>query len=181
MPYARGKTTNFRNCRGWLSVNHNGNLNTAFELVDVAKEAGVDIFKTQTFWGLPKFEHLELTKDEWVQLKEYCDQVGIEFMSTPDTIEAVGFLAELGMKRWKIGSGNATNHKFLEHIATMDGEFILSTGMCNLEEVEGALESLMGGRLMASITVLQCTTAYLGLWLQWARSSVFPSDFPIIR
>ena len=143
-------------------VNHNGNLDTAFRLVDVARDAEADAVKFQTFWGFPKYKHLELSKDDFVQLKKYCDNVGIEFMSTPDTIEAVDFLAELGMKRWKIGSRNATNAIFLKYIAKLPGEIYLSTGMCDGLEIIEAYNILSGGSPVwrSRVVLMQCISMY---------------------
>jgi N,N'-diacetyllegionaminate synthase len=149
-------------------VNHNGNIDTAYRLADVAQEAGADCVKFQTFFNVPKYNHLRLTKDEWVSLKEYCDNTGIEFMSTPESIPEIDFLAELGMKRWKVGSEQAKNGNYLHYLSNpryADGKVILSTGMCSMDEVGAALVWLGGIELenlevTKFVTVLHCVSAY---------------------
>lgn len=145
-------------------VSMNGDLDTALRMVDVAKEAGCNAWKGQCFWGFPKFQHLELSRDEFTRIKEHCDNIGIEFMATPDTIEAVDFLAELGMKRWKIGSRNIVNRQFLKHIREVvyRSPMYISTGMCTLLEVTAALYEVgvAPWRLGGDFTLLQCTSCY---------------------
>jgi sialic acid synthase SpsE len=140
-------------------LSHCGDLDHAKELVKAAKEAGADIFKTQTFFGkFPDLKQYELTKPAWKSLFETCDAIGIEWMSTPFDREAIDFLAECGMKRWKISSGMVTNLDFISYVKEKKPEeVLLSIGMCNGDEVGEAL-----GIFLPEIkpTILQCTTAY---------------------
>lgn len=164
-------------------VNHNGDINLAKKLVDIAYESGADAIKFQTFKAeestgqfaemaeyqkenmsssISQFEmirKLELPFEAFKEIKEYCKEKGIIFISTPDGIESLGYLNEIGVPIIKIGSTEITNHKFLGEIGKSACEIILSTGMSNLEEVGKAIESL-GLVDKSRLTVLHCTTNY---------------------
>lgn len=164
-------------------VNHNGSVNLAKKLIDSAVKAGVDVVKFQTFKteldvsriaekaeyqkinGITnenQFEmlkKLELTFDNFREINDYCKNKKIEFLSTAFDLESIDFLHSLGMKRWKIPSGEITNLPYLEKIASFGKPVILSTGMCNMNEIEDALTILKKGNV-ADITVLHCTTEY---------------------
>lgn len=164
-------------------VNHNGDLALAYRLADVAKAAGADIIKFQTY--LPEklvtedaplaeyqeksegaeesqyamLKRLALSFEEFRSLSDYCKKIGIEFLSTPFDLESIDFLAGLGMNIWKIPSGEATNLPYLERIAACGGEVILSTGMCTIKEVEAAVD-IFKNAPTEHLTLLHCTTAY---------------------
>lgn len=190
-------------------VNHNGSLNMAKQLIDVAKNAGADAVKFQTFKAenlvtrsaqqanyqvnnlgeaTSQFEmlkQLELTYEEFVELKKYCDSIQIEFLSTPFDFESVDFLIEdIGMSKFKIPSGELTNSPFIHYIATKKKPMILSTGMATMADIHEALSFLAFGLafptrlvdlnqvstfyqtteakslLREYVTVLHCTTEY---------------------
>lgn len=164
-------------------VNHNGSLELAKQLAYVAREAGADIVKFQTaqlkslvskFAEMAEYQKknigqemsqkdmlkkLLLTYDEFTELKHYCDEIGIQFLSTPFDIESVYFLNDLGCDVWKIPSGEVTNYPYLVTIAKTNKPIILSTGMCTLEEVRAALRVLQDNGA-SDITLLHCTTEY---------------------
>lgn len=166
-------------------VNHNGSLKLAKEMVLAAKEAGVDYIKFQT--GIPekvisKFAEMAdyqktnvgvkesqldmvrkimLPKDEFQELKKYCDQQGIKFMSTPFDLTSIDVLKPLGMDYWKIPSGEITNLPYLRKIARLHQPVILSTGMSCLGEIEDALRVLTEeGLEKEQISLLHCNTEY---------------------
>lgn len=163
-------------------VNHNGDINLAKRLIDEAKKAGADIVKFQTFnpqklasknakmaeyqkknLGVEESQEtmlskLTLTKEEYVELAEYCRLIGIKFLSTPFDIESIKFLNGL-QNIWKIPSGEITNYPYLVEIARTGKEIILSTGMSSLEEVQDAIDVLKKNGA-GEITVLHCTTNY---------------------
>ena len=146
-------------------VNHNGQLELAYQLVDKAKEAGADAVKFQTFnpkklvskfakmatyqkknIGKEKSQQemlteLTLERNDFVKIKEYCNERGILFLSTPFDEESADFLMDL-VPYYKIGSGEVTNLPFLKHIANMGKPIILSTGMSFLGEVEAAVKAI---------------------------------------
>ena len=166
-------------------VNHNGSLETAKQLVDVASEAGADMVKFQTFSAdrlvtisankaeyqnqttdASESQHamiqkLELTRETHEELIAYCKKCSIEFFSTGFDIQSIDFLFELGLNQFKIPSGEITNLPYLRHIGKLSKPVILSTGMANLEEIEDALEVLeISGTNRKQITVLHCNTEY---------------------
>ena len=164
-------------------VNHNGRLDLAKELADAAKAAGADIVKYQTFVPellvterAPKAQYQEretganesqlamlrklaLSYDEFRELKAYCEQIGIAFLSTAFDLQSISFLHQLGCRLWKIPSGEVTNLPLLRKIAGYHAPVILSTGMCRMEEVADAVAALQAGGC-GDITLLHCTTAY---------------------
>lgn len=164
-------------------VNHNGNFELAKQLVDKAVEAGADIVKFQTCKAenvisryadkaeyqkettgvsdsqLDMVRKLMLTYEEYGQLKEYCDQKGITFLSTAFDLPSVDYLHSIGMKMWKIPSGEITNLPLLIKIAKLHEPIIMSTGMSELSEVEDAVKVLKENGA-SDITLLHCTTEY---------------------
>lgn len=164
-------------------VNHNGSIALAKQLVDKAVEAGVDIIKFQTFIAknltskkaakaeyqkqqtdvnetqYEMLKRLELTFDEFIDLKEYCKQKKIEFLSTAFDLDSIDFLKNLEMKRWKIPSGEINNLPYLIKIANLGQPLILSTGMSDIEEIRAAV-SLLINNGSGKITLLHCTTEY---------------------
>lgn len=163
-------------------VNHNGKLEIAKKLVDSAKAAGADCVKFQTFKAeklvsknAAKAEYqkettgdssqqemlkkLELSYDEFIELKKYCDKVGITFLSTPFDSESVDFLNSLDMPFWKIPSGEVTNYPYLVKLAKTHKPVIMSTGMCDLNEIDAAINVLKENGA-GEITVLHCNTEY---------------------
>lgn len=165
-----------------IGVNHNGNVDTAKKMIDVAKECGADIVKFQTFntdaltskfakmaeyqkknIGEEKsqkdmLKSLALSYDDFKELADYCKEVGIVFLSTPFDIGSVHFLDSL-QDIWKIPSGEITNYPYLVEIAKTKKKIILSTGMCTMDEVEASLKVLKDNGA-TDITLLHCTTDY---------------------
>ncbi len=165
-------------------VNHNGDIELAKKLIDVAVEAGVDAVKFQTWktellvtqdakqatyqadnTGVEESQYdmlkkLELSYDDFKELKEYCDKREILFLSTPDEPSSADFLKDL-QEIFKIGSGELTNTPFLKHIGAFNKNIILSTGMGTLGEVEQALSTLIeAGTAKENIILLHATTMY---------------------
>lgn len=164
-------------------VNHNGSFELAKKLVDKAVWAGADCIKFQTFNSknlvsknaqkaeyqkkttdssesqLDMLKKLELSKEEFIELRDYCNQKGIMFLSTPFDLESIDFLASIGVKTWKVPSGEITNYPFLRAIGKRKESVIMSTGMCTLDEVRDAIEVLKTFGT-SDITLLHCTTEY---------------------
>ena len=166
-------------------VNHNGDIEIAKKLIDVAAEAGADLVKFQTFSGdrlatsmarqaeyqiqnteeiMPQrtmLQKLELDESMHKILIQHCEDREIGFFSTGFDIESVNLLIKLGQKRFKIPSGEITNLPLLRHIGKQKKEVILSTGMATFVEIEKAIEAIEdAGTSRDSITVLHCTTSY---------------------
>lgn len=164
-------------------VNHNGSLELAKKLALAAKECGADAVKYQTAVPelvvsrfAPKAEYqkvqtgagenqLEMVRrlhfdfEGHRQLKEYCDSIGIAYLSTPFDLDSIDFLEQLGTPLWKVPSGEITNLPYLEKIAATKKPVILSTGMSMLSEIEDALSVLEDGGA-GPITLLHCNTEY---------------------
>lgn len=163
-------------------VNHNGSFETACRLVDAAKEAGADCIKFQTFKAKNLVSHnakkadyqvretgdssqqemlkqLELSFDDFTRLKAYCDEVGILFLSTPFDFESIDFLNTIEMPFWKVPSGEVTNLPYLIHLAQTEKPIVMSTGMCEMDEIEAALKVLKEHGT-SKICLLHCNTEY---------------------
>lgn len=171
-----------------IGCNHNGNKELAKKMVSEAKKCGVDAVKFQIFKAkelisvyAPKAEYqkkttgesgtqlemtakLELSQDEFLELKEYATSVGLDVFSTPFDLEAVSFLESTGQKLWKIPSGEITNLPYLERIGSICGKgkkVILSTGMATIEEIQACIDVLRKrGTVPENITILHCNTEY---------------------
>lgn len=164
-------------------VNHNGRLDLALQLCDAAKAAGVDAVKFQTWKteliitkGTKKAEYqeknlnndddqftmlkkLELSYDNFQLVKQHCDEIGIQFLSTADETESLDFLVSLGMPFIKLGSGDITNIPYLRKVAKYGKPIILSTGMANLAQVAVTYDTLQEAGA-TDIAILHCTTNY---------------------
>lgn len=163
-------------------VNHNGSLETAKKLVDVAYSCGADIVKFQTAkldslvsksakmaeyqkknTGTEEsqkdmLKKLLLSFEDFTELAKYCKKVGISFLSTPFDIESIHFLNQM-QDIWKIPSGEITNYPYLVEIAKTGKKVILSTGMSELNEIQDAVHTLETNGTR-DITILHCTTEY---------------------
>lgn len=164
-------------------VNHNGSLKLAKKMVDAAKEAGVDYIKFQTFIPnklvskfaekaeyqkaatgakesqLQMLEKLSLSFDDFIELKNYCDSMKIGFVSTPFDDVSIDFLEKLNMDFWKVPSGEITNLPYLEAIAKTKRKVIMSTGMCDINEIKDAIKILENNGT-GEIILLHCNTQY---------------------
>ena len=166
-------------------VNHNGSVELAKKLIDVAAETGVDAVKFQTFKAnklvsksaqkaayqkettdaeesqLEMIRKLELDIQMHHELMDYCQSQNIMFLSTPFDHESIDILHNLGLEIFKIPSGEITNLPYLRHIGSLDKEVILSTGMADIGEIEDALDVLMeSGTHKEKITILHANTMY---------------------
>ena len=163
-------------------VNHNGSFELACRLVDAAKAAGVDCIKFQTFKSqnlvskkaqkadyqkdttgegsqIDMLRKLELSYDEFLKLKDYCDEKGICFLSTPFDFDSIEFLDSIDMPFWKIPSGEVTNYPYLAALAKTGKPAVMSTGMCTMEEIEAAVNVLRENGT-EDIKLLHCNTEY---------------------
>jgi N,N'-diacetyllegionaminate synthase len=166
-------------------VNHNGDVQLARRLVDAAADAGADVVKFQTFVAdrlvttsarkadyqalattQSESQHtmlrrLELTRDMHETLIAHCEARGIMFLSTGFDIESVDMLVSLGVRTFKIPSGEIANLPYLRHIGGLGGDVILSTGMATLADIEAAIDVLeRAGTPRSRMTVLHCTSEY---------------------
>jgi N,N'-diacetyllegionaminate synthase len=166
-----------------VGPNHNGRLDLAYKLIDIAVKIGADIVKFQTSiprLGISKYaqkadyqkndnksesqlkmaEKISLKLEDFYKLKKYCIKKKIEFLSTPFDFESIKLLKKLKVKRIKIPSGEINNLPYLIEVAKLKKEIILSTGMSSLKEVKSALKIIKKYSKKNKITVLHCTTQY---------------------
>ena len=167
-------------------VNHNGDMDSAKKLIDVAAEAGVDYVKFQSFTAdklvskdakkaiyqrknmndgdesqYNMLKNLELSHLDHLQLIEYCNDKNIKFFSTAFDVEGVTYLNSLGLEMFKIPSGEITNYPYLKAIALCGKPIIMSTGMCSQDEIKDGVDVLIKfGVLKENISILQCNTEY---------------------
>jgi len=158
---------------------HDGSLGILHSYIDALAKAGVDAIKFQThiaeaesseyepfrvnfsYEDKTRYDYwtrMSFSLDQWKGVKAHCDEAGIEFMSSPFSNTAVDLLEEVGVKRYKIGSGEVTNLLMLEKIAKTGKPVILSSGMSSFTELDKSVVFLKERKIETSI--LQCTTAY---------------------
>ena len=164
-------------------VNHNGSVKLAKQMIEEAARAGADYIKFQTFKPeklvskyaqkadyqkkttgsqesqLQMLEKLALSYDDFVELKKYCEQIGIGFLSTPFDEDSIRFLDRLDMDFWKIPSGEITNYPYLVQVAQTGRDIVLSTGMCEMDEIADAIKVLEENGA-GNISLLHCNTEY---------------------
>jgi N,N'-diacetyllegionaminate synthase len=166
-------------------VNHNGDLNIAKKMIEVAAHAGADFVKFQTFKAellatdeAPKAEYqkseklgfesqremlkkLEISEEMHLELIKHSRELNIEFLSTGFDVGSIEMLMKLGINVIKIPSGEITNYPYLKYAGAQGKRVLLSTGMSNLSEIAEAIDVLVfAGTRSEQITVLHCTTAY---------------------
>jgi N,N'-diacetyllegionaminate synthase len=167
-------------------VNHNGNIDLAKKLVDIAFEAGADYVKFQTFKAknivspkakkagyqqlnmksdgnsqLKMLQKLELSEASHIELIDYCNNKGIKFLSSAFDLESIKYLDDLGIDLFKIPSGEITNYPYLLSISKKNKPVVLSTGMSTIKEIQEAISILTKFSLdKKDITVLHCNTEY---------------------
>ncbi len=158
---------------------HNGSLEKAHHYIDALATTGVDAVKFQTHIAEAEssihepfrikmqtadktrfdyWKRIEFSLDEWKELKAHCDEVGLEFVSSPFSNTAVDLLEEVGVKRYKIGSGEVNNFLLLQKIAMTSKPVILSSGMSSYDELDKTVAFLKA--LKTDFSILQCTTSY---------------------
>jgi N-acetylneuraminate synthase len=158
---------------------HDGSLGIAHAFIDAVSKTGADAIKFQTHiaeaettysepWRV-KFstqdntrydywKRMEFSEDQWLELRQHSEEVGLKFLSSPFSIEAVQLLNKIGVYIWKIPSGEITNFPMLEVIIDTRKDIIISTGMSPLSEIDHAVNFL--SEADSNLTVLQCTSMY---------------------
>jgi len=159
---------------------HDGSLGIAHSFIDALSKTGVDIIKFQTHIAEAEssdaesfrtnfsyedknrydyWKRMEFSKDQWIELKKHCQDVGLEFLSTPSSIAAVNLLEEVGVDRYKVGSGDISNNLLLNKLSLINKPIILSSGMSTIEELKEAMGEL-NKISFDKISILQCTSRY---------------------
>ena len=160
-----------------VGINHDGDVDRAIAMVDAAKEAGADCVKFQchiteaemvptdikpegisdeSLWDIIK--RCELTEEEELRLKRYCEEKGILYLCTPFSREAADRLDSFDIAAFKIGSGETNNLPLVEHIARKGRPIILSTGMNDVESIRASVETIRS--CGTPFMLLHCTSMY---------------------
>ncbi len=158
---------------------HNGSLGRVHAFIDAVSSTGVDCIKFQTHIAeaessihepfriksssqddtrIDYWRRMEFNLSEWMEIKDHCNRVGLEFMSSPFSIAAVDLLEKVGVERYKIGSGEINNHLLLERICMTGKPIILSSGMSSFDELDETVAFL--NSMEANYSIMQCTTEY---------------------
>ncbi len=157
---------------------HEGSIALAHKYIDAVAKTGCSAIKFQTHIASAEssihepfrirfsedktrfdyWKRMEFSLEQWKELKQHCDDVELEFMSSPFSNKAVDLLEEVGVKRYKVGSGEVNNFVLLEKIAQTGKPVIVSSGMSSFEELDATIHFLKGRNVDYSI--LQCTTSY---------------------
>ena len=169
-----------------IGQSHDGSLGIAHSYIDALANTGVTAVKFQTHIAeaessdyetfRKKFSYedssrydywkrMEFTLDQWNGLKTHCEKVGLEFISSPFSNQAVDLLEKLGVLRYKIGSGDTNNFLMLEKIIQTKKPIILSTGMSSFKELDKSVNFIKQGK--TDLSILQCTTSYPTLPGEW--------------
>lgn len=170
---------------------HEGSLGIAHSYIDALADTGVSAVKFQThiaeaessvqepfrvkfsYEDSCRFEYwkrMEFTLEQWQGLKQHCEDKGMEFISSPFSNAAVDLLEKLGVKRYKIGSGEINNFLMLNKIASTGKNIILSSGMSSYLELDQTISYLKNFDI--DISLLQCTTAYPTQPEQWGLNVI---------
>lgn len=171
-------------CIAEVGINHNGDISVAKKMIRVAKEAGADAVKFQTFTAsefcgdgdqlftyisqgqsvtekmLDMFKRYELPKNAWIEIKKCCDEEGITFISTPQNISDLELLLEVGLSAIKVGSDDLTNIPLLKAFSEKKIPLILSCGMSDIAEVHQALHAVNWYNTHCELVLLLCTSQY---------------------
>lgn len=158
---------------------HEGSVGIAHSYIDAMAKAGVNAIKFQThiaeaessvfepfrvkfsYEDNTRFDYwkrMEFSEEQWIGLKAHCDDVGIEFLSSPFSLAAIDLLERVGVKRYKVGSGEVNNHLMLEYLAKTGKPVLLSSGMSSFEELDSSVALLKN--FETSLSIFQCTTSY---------------------
>lgn len=158
---------------------HNGSIQKVYDYIDALEGTGIDAIKFQTHIAeaessihepfrvkfsdqdATRFDYwkrMEFSKEQWIEIKKRCDTAGLEFMSSPFSNAAVDLLEEIGIQRYKIGSGEVNNFLLLEKIAATGKPVIVSSGMSSFAELDETVAFLKEKNV--DFSILQCTTSY---------------------
>lgn len=158
---------------------HDGSLGMVHAYIDAVAKTGCNAIKFQTHIAVAEssihepfrvkfskqdntrmeyWERMEFSLEQWKEIKSHCDEVGLEFMSSPFSNTAVDLLEEVGVKRYKVGSGEVNNFVLLQKIAQTGKPVILSSGMSSFEELDATVQFLRDRDV--DFSILQCTTSY---------------------
>jgi N,N'-diacetyllegionaminate synthase len=164
---------------GEVAQAHDGSLGTAHAYIDAIARAGADAVKFQTHiaeaesthsepWRVPfsyqdesryaYWKRMEFTEPQWMGLKRHAEQRGLEFISSPFSVEAAKMLSRIGVQTWKVASGEVSNSQLFDYLIETRLPIILSTGFSSLMEIDTAMSRIKSANISCAIT--QCTSMY---------------------
>jgi N-acetylneuraminate synthase len=170
---------------------HEGSLGIAHSYIDALADCGINAVKFQThiaeaessnlepfrvkfsYEDATRFDYwkrMEFTEEQWIGLKKHCDEVGLEFISSPFSNAAVDLLERIGVNQYKIGSGEVTNFLMLDRIAKTKKPILVSSGMSSFKELDETIEFLR--KREAEIKIFQCTTSYPTIPDNWGLNVI---------
>ena len=170
---------------------HDGSLGMVHSYIESLKNSGVDAVKFQTHIAdaessvyepfrvefslqdksrMDYWRRMEFTENQWVGIKNHCEELGLEFLSSPFSIEAVKLLEKIKVKRYKIGSGEVSNLLMLEKISNTKKPIILSSGLSNFDELDNTINFLKDK--VQDLSLLQCTTKYPTMPEDWGLNII---------
>ena len=162
-----------------IGLSHEGSLGTAHSYIDALAKTEVDTIKFQTHVAeaessenenfrvafskqdqsrMDYWERTSFKQDDWFGLVDHCNDVNIEFLSTPSCIAAIDILEKLNVARYKVGSGDTTNYLLLKKIGETKKPIILSTGMSSYDEIKSSISFIE--KFGNPLTLMQCTSKY---------------------
>ena len=174
-----------------IGLAHDGSIGIAHSYIDALSDSGVDVIKFQThiaeaesskyekfrvkfsYKDKTRFDYWKRTEfsiDEWVGLKKHVEEKNMEFMSTATCIESFDLLEKIGVKQYKVGSGDTNNYLLLEKIASTGKPIIISNGMASQKEIDKTVSFLKNKK--SKISLLQCYTSYPTLPKQWGLNEI---------
>jgi len=169
-----------------IGQGHDGSLGIAHSYIEALKNSGIDAVKFQThiadaesslhepfrvkfsYQDKSRYDYwkrMEFSKPQWKKLKNHCEEVGFEFLSSPFSIKAFRLLEDIGVSKYKIGSGEVDNYLLLDFIGRTGKPVLLSSGMSTYEELEASINFLKP--FGNEISILQCTTSYPTMPEHW--------------
>ncbi|HVX50532.1 MAG TPA: N-acetylneuraminate synthase family protein [Chitinophagaceae bacterium] len=170
---------------------HDGSLGILHSYIDALASTGIDAVKFQTHIAEAEssiyepfrvkfsyedntrydyWKRMEFTAEQWAGIKKHCEEKGLEFLSSPFSNMAVDLLENIGVKRYKVGSGEITNHLLLHRIGLTQKPVILSSGMSTWDELDEAVNFFRFKQI--DVSVLQCVSAYPSKPEQWGLNVI---------
>jgi len=163
---------------GEVGQSHLGKIENVFKIIDLVSKTGVDVIKFQTHYAdeestldepfrkstksninsrIEYWRKMEFSKKEWAKIKKYCEKKGLIFLSSPFSLKAINVLRKIGVKFWKIGSGEFFSDDLLKALDKLNQPIILSTGLCRYKDIKKQLRLFKNKR---KIVLMQCTSEY---------------------
>ena len=170
---------------------HDGSLGILHSYIDALSNTGVDAIKFQVHIAdaessefetfrvpfsyedktrMDYWKRMEFSQDQWLGIKEHCEKVGLQFIVSPFSIKAIEMMEQIGIRTYKIASGEVTNLLLLDAIKNTQKPVIISSGMSNYDELAKAIEIFASNAI--EYAVLQCTTSYPALPHQWGLNVI---------